>query len=296
MRSSATSSQPSSSRAVVSRVEAADRVASAVTALFVPGDRPERFPKAAAAGPDVVIIDWEDAVAPEAKPVAAAATIEAVAAGFPAIVRMNAAGSPTFDAELDALINLAGQPGNGLLGVMLPKAEATADLERVRSRVPAWLAIVPLIESASGLVSAVQLASIPGVTRLAFGAIDFALDIGADDGDEYLGYARSALVVASRAAGIAAPLDTPTAEFRDEAVVAAAARRARGFGFGGKLCIHPRQVEVIAQAFRPDEASIAWARQVVGAGDGVSSVNGAMVDRPVVERAKEILRRASLQG
>ena len=272
----------------------ADIAATAVTALFVPGDRPDRFVKAAAAGPDLVIVDWEDAVAPHAKVEARTATIEALSGGFEAVVRINPAASPTFEAELGALADLARIPGNGLLGIMLPKAESRTEAEAALAPLPAGLPLLALVESAAGVVAAVDIAATPGVTRLAFGAYDFALDVGAGDDDEFLAYARSVLVVASRAAGIAAPLDTPTAEFTDETVVAARARYAQAFGFGGKLCIHPRQVPVVAEAFRPDAAAIEWALKAAGAADGVSSIDGVMVDRPVIERAKSVLRRAGL--
>ncbi|SDO32762.1 citrate lyase subunit beta / citryl-CoA lyase [Cryobacterium flavum] len=269
----------------------AEVVGEAITALFVPGDRPQRFSKAAAARPDVVIVDWEDAVAPQSKAAATASTMEFLSDGFVALVRTNPIGSPTFESELEALAELATTPGNGLLGIMLPKADSAQDVERICRRLPANLAVVPLIESAAGLVAAMKLAAIPGVTRLAFGAIDFALDIGADDGDQYLAYARSELVVVSRAANIAAPLDSPTPEFDDVEFVASAARYARGFGFSGKLCIHPRQVSIVAAAFLPDDVTVAWARKVAGAADGVSTVDGTMVDRPVIERARRVLRR-----
>jgi citrate lyase subunit beta/citryl-CoA lyase len=172
-------------------ISGAETVASAVTALFVPGDRPERFAKAAAAGAGVVIIDLEDAVAPEAKSAALTAAVEAVApsdggAGVRALVRVNPQGSGHYDADITLLLSAARTPGSGLLGIVVPKAEDPAALRQLRSDMPNHLALVPLVESALGVVNAVELARVPGVTRLAFGAIDFALDIDADGGTAFL--------------------------------------------------------------------------------------------------------------
>jgi citrate lyase subunit beta/citryl-CoA lyase len=272
-------------------------VAAAVTALFVPGDRPERFAKAAAAGAGVVIIDLEDAVAPDAKAAALTAVLEAVApAGrrdpVRALVRVNPTDSATYAAEITALFSAAETSGSGLLGIVVPKAEDAVALRQLRAKMPEHLALVPLIESAAGMVNALELARMPGVTRLAFGAIDFALDINADGGDRFLDYARAQLVLASRAAGIAAPLDSPSTEIKDAATVADSARLARNFGFGGKLCIHPSQLDAVHGAFAPTPADVGWALSVIGAEGGAVQVDGQMIDRPVTERAKRILQRA----
>lgn len=269
-------------------------VAAAVTALFVPGDRSERFTKATASGADVVIIDLEDSVAPGSKYAARAAALRALDAdsGIRALVRLNSAGSPEYRYDLAAL--LADGAPEGLVGVMLAKAESAADLDRLRKVLPADMALIPLIESALGIREADAIASVPGVTRLAFGAIDFALDISAGSDDQYLAYARSRLVIASRAAGIAGPLDSPSANIKDSNVVAASAAVARGFGFGGKLCIHPAQLSAVAGAFLPTAEETQWARTVLAAdnlaGGGARQVDGAMVDHPVVERARRILQ------
>lgn len=272
-------------------------VAQAVTALFVPGNRPERFEKAAAAGADLVIIDLEDAVPIVDKTRALDAVVVALRGGdstpVQAMVRINAMGSTSFDSEVAALVALSADPGNGLVGVMVPKAEYAGELAALAQRLPAGVPIVPLVETALGLRNCFELASVAGVSRLAFGAIDFVLDIDAGDGDRYLDYARSHLVVASRAANVAAPLDSPSPEIRNASLVLESARLARHFGFGGKLCIHPAQLAGVAAAFTPSEESIRWARAVVDAGvDGAASLGGRMVDPPVVERANRILKRA----
>ncbi len=209
------------------------------------------------------------------------------------MVRINAMGSPSFDSEVAALVALSAEPGNGLVGVMVPKAEQVSELAALAQRLPAGVPIIPLVETALGLRNCFELAGVEGVSRLAFGAIDFVLDIDAGDGDRYLDYARSRLVVASRAANVAAPLDSPSPEIRDASLVLESARLARGFGFGGKLCIHPAQIANVAAAFAPTEESVRWARAVLDAGvDGAASLEGRMVDPPVIERANRILQRA----
>lgn len=282
------------------RPHGTDHVAGAVTVLFVPGDRPERFGKAAQSGADLMIIDLEDAVAPTAKPQALAAVLRALApnAANPvqALVRVNASGTRSFESEIEALLALAGQPGHALLGLMLPKADDPAVLRRLaddlagRSATP--LALVPLVESALGVVSAIDLARVPGVTRMGFGAIDFALDVDAANNAPVIGYARAQVVVASRAAGISKPLDSPSTQINDPLAVAESARSARADGFGGKLCIHPAQLEPVRSAFLPTPAEIAWARSVVDVGDAAVQVDGQMIDRPVSETAKRILQLA----
>jgi hypothetical protein len=159
-----------------------------------PGDRPERFSKAAASGADVVIIALEDAVAEDSKSKALATAVAVLTpngehgtAAVRALVRTNPAGSAAHDEEIHTLLSLAALTGHGLLGVVVPKAEDVALLHALARTLPNELAFVPLIESALGAVHALEIASIDAVTRLAFGAIDFALDIDADGGDRFSG-------------------------------------------------------------------------------------------------------------
>lgn len=266
------------------------RLTRATTALFVPGDRPERFAKAVASGADIVIIDLEDAVAPEAKAAARVHVASAIGGGeIVAMVRVNAASSAHFGEDLLALAGIAHHPG--LLGVMPAKVESTADLAHFADHPRfAGVALVPLIESARGVRDADSIATASGVVRLAFGAIDFAVDVAAAHDDRFLDYARSRLVIASRASGIAAPLDSPATAIADPESVAESARLARGFGFSGKLCIHPAQVPHVRRAFLPTDAEVAWAERVTAAGAGAVQLDGHMVDPPVVARAEHILR------
>ncbi|MET8853260.1 CoA ester lyase [Amycolatopsis sp. NPDC004625] len=247
----------------------------ATTFLFVPGDRPERFDKALAGGADVVILDLEDAVAPAAKD-SARASVDEWLASHRALVRINAPGTPWFGADA-ALVAARGVP------VMVPKAENPGVLAGFRE-------VVALVETAAGVERAGELAAVPSVTRLAFGSIDLAAELGVDPEDrEPFAYARSRLVIASAAAGLAPPVDGVTTNVGDDAGLEADVRYARRLGFGGKLCIHPRQVPVARAAFAPAEAEREWARRVVTAGPGVSVVDGRMVDEPVRARARRIL-------
>ena len=281
----------------VETIEPAVVVGGALTALFVPGDRPDRYAKAAASGADVVIIDLEDAVAPAAKYQARVAAVRALAptsdAPLHALVRVNAVGTDTHDAEIGELLGLAGLTVHGLLGVVLPKAEDPAVVTDLAARFNgAGLAVVALIESAAGVLNAPAVARVPGVTRLALGAIDLTVDVGAELDSPVVAHASAQLVLASRAARIAPPLDSPSIAINDTAAVQISARSARATGFGGKLCIHPAQLTAVRAAFLPSDEQIEWARTIIAAGDAAVQIDGQMIDKPVIDKARAILRRA----
>ncbi|WP_026869973.1 HpcH/HpaI aldolase/citrate lyase family protein [Inquilinus limosus] len=252
-----------------------------VAPLFVPANRPERFGKAAASGADAVIIDLEDAVPAEAKDQARAA-LRADFTALPVLVRINAAGTPWHADDVAAVSALP------LPAIVVPKAELGEGLEAIaRSH-----SVVALIETARGLAEARRIAALPSVARLAFGSIDYSADLGCAHTRDALLAARSELVLASRLAGRPAPLDGVTAAIDDATLVTGDARYARDLGFGGKLCIHPKQVAPVLDGFRPDEAEITWARRVLASGDGAAAVDGAMVNEPVRIRARSILARS----
>jgi citrate lyase subunit beta/citryl-CoA lyase len=177
---------------------------------------------------------------------------------------------------------------------MLPKAERAQDIAAVMKA--GATRVVPLIETAAGLAAASSIASSPGVLCLAFGSIDFQRDLGLHDATEdELIYFRSQLVLASRLAGIAAPIDGVTTSLEDTERLRIDVARARRLGFGGKLCIHPRQIAEVHRGFAPDAESVVWAQKVVDAvavGGAVVTVDGQMVDKPVLLRAESILREA----
>ncbi|SFV15190.1 HpcH/HpaI aldolase/citrate lyase family protein [Pseudoduganella namucuonensis] len=260
--------------------------------LFVPGDRPERFGKAFGAGADAVVVDLEDAVAPDRKDAARAALAAWRAAGQERggrlVVRVNDDASPWFADDLDMLRTL------GPCEVMLPKAESARQLERLAAALPAGTGVIALIESARGVLAAEAVAAAPGVARLAFGTLDYALDLGLDDDPRGLLYPASRIALASRAAGLPPPVAGVTAGFNDDAALREDFGLARACGFGAKLCVHPRQVAPVHAMLAPSAEQRDWAARVVaaaGAGGGAVQVDGKMVDRPVLVRANAILAR-----
>jgi len=260
--------------------------AGARSLLFVPATRPERIGKALASGADITIIDLEDAVPVEHKD-AARGALAGVA--HRAAVRINAFGTPWFDADL-AACRAAQVPV-----ILLPKAEQPAHVERARE-VLGGCAVIAIIETAAGFENIAAVARSPGVARLAFGSLDLQAELGIDDADEPLHYFRSRIVLASRLGSLAAPVDGVCTSLDDAAALGAELARARRFGFGAKLCIHPAQVAAVRAAFSPTEEQIAWATRVVeAAGSGAAArVDGRMVDAPVVARARDILRQAGI--
>jgi len=261
--------------------------------LFVPATRPERFAKAASSGADRIVIDLEDAVDSSAKPAARAALASAVLpAGVPLYVRINAFGSAWHEDDLTLVGKLP------IRGILLPKAESSFHVAESARRLGPGQSIVAIIETALGLWDVLDVASGDRVERLAFGALDFGVDTGIrpDATEEMeLAYARSRIVVASRVAGRSPPVDSVTPAIDDAVRLQRDAARARRFGFAGKLCIHPRQVDGIHQAFRPDAEESVWARGLLEAlaarpesERGTFAYMGEMVDRPVIERAKLI--------
>ncbi|MFT9100153.1 MAG: CoA ester lyase, partial [Zymomonas mobilis subsp. pomaceae] len=259
---------------------------SCIAPIFVPASRPERFVKAAASGADAVIIDLEDAVADSDKD-KARASLATDFTDLPVFIRINGADTPWHQADVEAVIALP-----NLAGVIFPKAEMSLALTSVAERLNSKTALIALIETAQGLADARQLAQFPPVKRLAFGSIDFCADLGCSHSREVLLSARSELVLASRLGKKIAPLDGVTTTIDDPAPIEADARYARSLGFGGKLCIHPRQIQALFRGFLPDDNEIAWAHRVLSSGEGAQRVDGAMVDEPVRIRARTILARA----
>lgn len=255
--------------------------------LFVPADRPERFAKAVAAGADAIIVDLEDAVAPAAKD-GARAGLSAALAGLertvPIFLRINATGTPWHAADL------AAAPGLSLAGIVLPKAESAAELQAVRDAIPGKT-LLALVETASGLAVAEEIAG--ACDRIAFGSVDFAADLGCAHAREALLLARSRLVLAARLAGAPPPIDGVTLSVKDGDAVEEDARHAAALGFGGKLLIHPAQIDPARRGLAPTAGDIAWAEGIVaGSADGAArAVDGIMVDAPVLARAHHILQR-----
>ncbi|KVR68995.1 aldolase [Burkholderia cepacia] len=254
--------------------------------LFVPGSMPERFDKALASGADAVIIDLEDAVEPGAKVVAREAIAQWVSPEHPVLVRINARNTPWFaaDAALGAL--------KGVAGIVLPKAERADDvcaaIALARRRVPVY----PLIETANGMWNALDVAKAPYVRRLMFGTLDFIADMDMSDDRVSLNHFRAQLALISRVAGIESPVDGVTPDIHDGKRIELDALNGKQLGFGGKLCIHPKQIGFVHKCFRPSEDEVRWACRVLDAmrdsNGGVVTIDGKMVDRPVLLRATRI--------
>jgi citrate lyase subunit beta/citryl-CoA lyase len=261
--------------------------------LFVPATRQERFAKAAASGADRIILDLEDAVAPGEKRDACRALVRApLPTNLPVYVRVNGHGTEWFEEDLAFAARLT------IVGILLPKADGSEHVARAAAALPASLRIVPIVETAAGLWNVLDVARGPKVERLAFGALDFHLDTGMQDEGDALAYARSRVTLASRVAGIAPPIDSVSLTIDDEAKVAADAERGRRFGFAGKLCIHPKQLPPTNRVFQPSEADVEWAEELLEAAarrpddNAAFSFRGTMVDRPVMQRARQILVQA----
>jgi (S)-citramalyl-CoA lyase len=260
------------------------------SALFVPGNRPERFAKALASGADAVIIDLEDAVAPADKAAARQHLADFILWQSDArvLVRINAAGTPEHEADLA----LCSQHPD-IVAIMLPKAESAAQVEQVAaSGKPVW----PIIESAQGMLAIGAIAACAGVQGLTFGALDLALDLGMNAGssaaDSLFDQVRFAMLLHSRVNGLEPPLDSVYPAFSDDAGLERAMRRGRDLGMAGALCIHPRQVAVVHRAMAPSATELAWAHRVLAAvedGGAAVQVDGAMVDAPVIGRARRLL-------
>jgi citrate lyase subunit beta/citryl-CoA lyase len=255
--------------------------------LFVPANRPERIPKALAAGAHAVIVDLEDAVAPADKVAARDALARHLSASHPVLVRVNGPETEWFEDDLRSCTS------PGVAGVLLPKAETVDQLQAVAARAGRERTIVPLIETARGFDGARLLAGSGLAQRLVFGFIDFQLDLGLDGERDELLYFRSQLVLVSRLAGLPAPVDGVSVAIEDAARVREETQYVRRIGFGGKLCIHPKQVPVVNACYLPTAEEVAWAKRVLEAtaaskGSAVA-VDGKMVVVPVIRKAEEIL-------
>ncbi|HEY5320559.1 MAG TPA: CoA ester lyase [Galbitalea sp.] len=257
-----------------------------LTGLYVPGDRPDRFEKAIATGAQLVIIDLEDAVAPARKALARDETVAWLTGrdwerGPVIQVRVNAGD----DADLAAL-SAARVP----VEIRLPKVESTAQLDQVAADSPG-LPITALVETAIGVENAVAIAAHPAVTRVALGESDLRADLGSAD-PALVEYLRVRILIASRAARLAAPMLSAYPGIPDLAGLRADTERGRALGWVGRAAVHPSQLAVIASVFASEESELTWAREVlaaIGAGGVARLASGEMVDAAMVRRARELL-------
>ncbi len=256
--------------------------------LFAPGHNEKLLDRVFDAGADAVMLDLEDAVPPEAKRQAREMVTEALT-DRSAWVRINAVGTDLAAADLKAVTGLTA-------GIRIPKVESARDVEWVRARAPDT-PLICAIETARGILAAQEIAAAPGVRHLSLGGIDLRRDLGATDGNLQTLYARSHLVVVSRAAGLDPPIDSVYARLEDDAGLRAQAEFARSLGFVGKSAIHPRQLPVLHDVFTPSAGELEWAQTVLdafdaAAGEAVKLPNGEFVDLPVADRARRVLQLA----
>ena len=254
--------------------------------IFVPANRPERFSKAASSGADAVILDLEDSVAVSEK-VFARSMLSDNFTELPIIVRVNAAGTEWHNDDIDAVRN------RKYTAIMLPKCECPRAVESVITESGGRTPIFAITESAAGLVHARSIAALAGVDRLVFGSIDYCADMRCAHHRDILLPARLELVLASRLANISAPIDGVTTRLDDMSITKEDAEHARNVGMGGKLCIHPKQINLVQAAFTPSKQEIDWAKRVLASTGGVLMVSGEMVDEPVRIRALQIMEAVS---
>ncbi len=282
------------------------------SALFVPGNRPDRVDKAVATAADMIIIDLEDAV-PAADKIAVRSVVKEKIDQYrnrKLMVRVNDLDTGLTEGDLNIIVR------TGLDMVMLPKVQRAGDVrhmadlmlsaEKAAGIDPGSLGLVALVETALGVENAFDIAGaqtdIPRLQTLAFGAADFSLDmdIQISKTGEELAFPRARIALGCRAGGIDQPLDTPfMIDLKDPEAFETDVQRGKNLGFGGKLCIHPNQVDVCNRIFAPSEKEIVFSGRVVkafetaeAAGQAAIQVDGKFIDYPVVARARKILKIA----
>ncbi len=260
--------------------------------LFVPASRPDMVAKVPRWRPDVVVVDLEDAVAAADKDAARAVGIEAaeaVAAETTVLVRINPQGSEWFDDDLAAVA------ASRVHGVVLPKYESLDDARAVRESLPRTSVLLVGLETARGVSRCEELLDAADVDAVYFGAEDYIVDVGGSRsarGDEVL-YARSRVLLAARLGGAAA-IDQAVVEIGDDEKFVADAEAGRAIGYAGKICVHPRQVDLAHRVFSPSPADVEHARAVLRMAErsGVGLVEGRMTDDVHVRWARQLLERA----
>jgi len=291
------------------------------SAMFVPGHRQRMIDKAIGLNADVLFLDLEDGVPPAEKDTARQLIAQSLdrEAARPAsdlwrplrFPRINAIGNERMRADLESVLR------PGLDGLCLPKVETVEEIRYVDSILEAReekvglpkgsVRYIAAIESAAGLINAAAIAAAsPRMAALMFGAEDFGKDLGLPtlrvaEASELV-YSRSALVIAAASAHIGA-IDGVWPDIRDPEGLLKDARQARRLGFTGKSLIHPDQIQVVNDVFRPDEGEVKYARQVVEAfeeaerkGEGAIALGGQLIDLPIVARARRTLAMGEALG
>lgn len=280
--------------------------------LFAPGNHPRKVEKVFGAGADAVILDLEDAVAISEKEATRAVVVEAMQAPRPCLgyIRINALDTGLTFGDLETVV------ASGVDGIILPKVESAADidkvdwvmreLERKAGLEVGRIDLLPIIETGKGVANARQICAAGGRMRcVSFGAGDYTRDMAMEWtlSEHECGPARAEIVLASRIAGLEPPIDTVWIHLKDDDGLRSSAQLVKEMGFQGKLCIHPDQVETIHSVFTPSADEVAQARRIVSAfeaseAEGSASIqlDGYFIDYPIVERARRQLALADAAG
>lgn len=261
------------------------------TWLLQPGipDGGEAYDAAIAGSADAIVLDIEDGLPEAQKPAGRVAVAEWLSAGAQAWVRINSVASSAWSADLDAVAHTS-----GLVGVMLAKTESGDDIAATAARLPSGTPVVALVESALGIESVTEIARAPGCSRIAFGLGDFRRDTGMSQDPTVLAYPRARLVIASRAAGLAAPIDGPT--LRDQSRhLARETAVASSAGMTGRLCLDPEHAETINTLLSPSALDIDEARGTLARLDAPTGPYDGSVG-PTRARAQAVLDLAEKLG
>lgn len=265
--------------------------------LFVPGNSKKMLSKALASEAGAIIIDLEDAISNDEK----ANAREQIQGYFfgeysdkPVYLRVNGMHSGFLEDDLQLANHLP------IRGIVLPKTDSAASVTDVSKRLNSNLELIPLIESARGLHFSFEIAEIPSVVQLAFGAVDFCLEMGIpqENNISELNYPRAQIAISSRAAGIRPPIDSVYTNIHDPKGLAKETKVSKQMGFGGKLIIHPTQIQIVNDCFQATDEEVDKARKIVRAferaqksGIGVIELDGKMIDFPVYKQAKNIIQK-----
>ena len=264
--------------------------------LFVPATRPDRFEKAAASGPDMVCIDLEDAVSLDDKKTARATALEYLSGTLPVgprwILRINSPRTELGLRDLLALLDSDAAPD----ALFIPKSSSAEEmrwLDDLLSAAAKEIDLIPVIETAEGLDRAIEIAA-AGLRYVAsgFGSADYAAEVGSDMSAAALAYGRGRISAAAGQSGIAA-IDGIWPDFNDDQGLRDDTRLGRSIGFDGKILIHPNQIKVVHAVYAPSAEEVERARRIVAASEaakgGIATVDGEMIDNPVVISAQQVL-------
>lgn len=253
--------------------------------LFVPGHRPERFPKAVKSGADVVILDLEDAVGQNLKEEARSHVREWLLAGGSGFVRINGVDSEWYEHDIASL-------GDFVNILILPKVSSPSHVDNLLNK--GIQRVLPILETASGILHAPQICAARGVSRVIFGNADLAGELGIDLADRVaLSFARFHVSLSSAAAAKTPPIDGATAAITDDDTLITDARHARSLGYTAKVCLHPRQVPIVNREFAASSEDLAWAREIIAAAEdgSVRMLKSQVIGKPVIDRALRMINK-----